>query len=170
MTLKMTRRNLPHITIPGVAYHLTFRLKEGRLNAEEIKLVLEHIKSGEPEFYKLFAAAVMPNHVHVLLQPGPGMEASRIWKGIKGASARKINLRRGTKGNIWDDERFDRIVRDEEDLEVKVKYILNNPVKAGMVKNGLQYEGMYIAQARMPAPLQDKPAPLEDKKLANKKS
>jgi len=164
MTLKMTRRNLPHITIPGVAYHLTFRLKEGRLSSAEIKLMLEHIKMGEPEFYELFAAAVMPNHVHVLLQPRPGVEASRIWKGLRGASARKINLARGTRGKVWDEERFDRIVRDEEDLEVKIRYILNNPVKAGMVKDGLQYEGMYIAQARMPAPLQEKAAPLEDKK------
>jgi len=138
---------LPHITIPGVAYHLTFRLKEGRLSSPEIKLMLEHLKAGDPEFYELFAAVVMPNHVHVLLQPRPGMEASRIWKGIKGASARKINQARGTKGHIWDEERFDRIVRDEEDLKVKINYILNNPVKAGLVKNGLEYEGMYIKNA-----------------------
>jgi len=49
-------------------------------------------------------------------------------------------------------------VRDEEDWEVKIKYILNNPVKAGMVKDGLQYEGMYIksAQTAMSVPLEDK--------------
>lgn len=165
MTLKMTRRNLPHITIPGVAYHLTFRLKEGRLSLAEIKLMLEHIKSGEPEFYELFAAAVMPDHVHVLLQPRPGVEASRIWKGMRGASARKLNQARGTTGQVWDEERYDRIARDQEDLEVKIRYILNNPVKAGMVKNGLDYEGVYIARARMPAPLQEQRAPLQEQRV-----
>jgi putative transposase len=162
MTLKMTRRNLPHIAIPGVAYHLTFRLPEGRLSQEEIRLVLEHLKAGDEKYYDLFAAVVMPNHVHALLQPRPGIEMARITKGIKGASARKINQGRGTKGSVWDEERFDRIVRDEEDLEVKVRYILNNPVKAGLAKHGLDYEGMYIARARMPAPLQEMPAPLQE--------
>ena len=164
MTLKQTRRNLSHITIPGLAYHLTFALKAGRLSAEEIKLVLDHIRAGDPEFYELFAAAVMPNHVHVLLQPRPGVELVRIVKGMKGASARKINQARGAKGQVWKEECYDRIVRDQEDFEVKVQYLLNNPVKAGLVKDGLQYEGMYIksarnaqnAQARMPAPLEEK--------------
>lgn len=144
MTLKITRRDLPHITIPGRAYHITFALKHGRLSSEEIRLVLDHIPSGDPEFYELFAAVVMPNHVHALLQPRPGIELSRIMKGMKGASARKINLARGSSGQVWVEECFDRVVRDREDLEVKIQYLLNNPVKAGLARDGREYEGIYV--------------------------
>ena len=86
----------------------------------------------------------MPDHLHLLIKPNPGVELSRITKGIKGVTARKINERRKIRGNLWQDESFDRIIRSQEELDEKIKYMLNNPVKRGLAKNGFIYEGCYF--------------------------
>lgn len=48
-----------------------------------------------------------------------------------------------TNSRFWQAESFDRIVRDRKDLANKVDYILNNPVKAGLVKNWKEWEWTY---------------------------
>lgn len=77
----------------------------------------------------------MPDHVHLLLKPvvsesGTDFSLSKILQGIKGFSARAINKSRGTKGVLWLDESYDRIVRDYNEYLEKWNYIRNNPVKA----------------------------------------
>jgi len=133
--IKITKRRLPHWSQEGAAYFISFRLRQGKLSSEEIKLVLDHLKSGDPEFYKLLAAVVMPDHVHFLARPQPGVELSRMMKGIKGVTARKINQARGSRGSLWQDESFDRIIRDEQEFGEKLEYILLNPVKAGLAED-----------------------------------
>jgi hypothetical protein len=54
-------------------------------------------------------------------------------KGLEGASARSINRLLGTGGTVWQDESFDRIIRDDRELEQKLQYMYYNPVKAGLV-------------------------------------
>ena len=96
----------------------------------------------------------MPDHAHLLLTPREVYSLSRIMKGIKGASARQVNLRRtdtnvhstkrGTSGSIWQDESFDRIVRDQSELNEKLSYMLNNPVKRGLTESPWDYHGWYF--------------------------
>lgn len=142
--IKIRRRNLPHWTLEGATYFISFRLIQGQLSASEVKLVLEHIKSGDKNYYDLLAVVVMPDHVYAVLQPRSGVELKRIMKGIKGASARKINLARGSQGSLWQDESYDRIVRDQEDLEEKLQYILNNPIKESLAQDPFDYPGLYF--------------------------
>ncbi len=152
--LKITRRHLPHWTLKGATYFVTFRTVRGELSVEEQKLVLEHIIEGNEKFYTLIAAVVMPDHAHLLLTPKEEYSLSRIMKGIKGASARQVNLRRkdtnvrstkrGTSGSIWQDESFDRIVRDQNELNEKLSYMLNNPVKRGLTESPWDYQGWYF--------------------------
>jgi putative transposase len=133
VSLRIKRRNLPHWTLGGSTYFVTFRTKSGTLSVEERKLTLEHLRFGHQQFYLLAAAVIMPDHVHMLLCPLPGYDLSRIMKGIKGVSARKINQIRHSKGIIWQDESWDRIVRDRAEFEEKLRYLADNPVKAGLV-------------------------------------
>src|SRR6476661_3561210 len=101
LPLKKTRRNLPHWTLDGSVYFVTFRLLEGVLVPAERVLVLDHVKAGRGTFYALLAAVVMPDHVHIILKPNPGFNLSRIMKGMKGASSRLVNEARGAKGRLW---------------------------------------------------------------------
>jgi len=142
--LKVRLRKLPHWRLAGATYFITFRLSSGRLSSEERRLVLDHIVSGDPEFYELIATQVMPDHVHIVLCPQPAASLSRIMKGIKGISARKLNQMRATKGRIWQDEYFDRIVRDNDELLEKLQYMFHNPVERGLVDDPSHYDGWYM--------------------------
>ena len=132
--IKKTRRHLPHWSRDGSTYFITFRLRRGELTADERQITLDHIRNGDGRYYRLHAAVVMPDHVHLLGQPAPGMTLARIMKGIKGVSARLINQYRGTVGRVWQDESHDRMMRDADELEDKTAYLLDNPRRAGLVE------------------------------------
>src|ERR1035438_5701258 len=79
--------------------------------------------------YVLRAYVVMPNHVHVLLEPL--VQLSRLTNGIKGVSARDANLKLGRTGKpFWQGESFDHWIRDPGQYARTKTYIENNPVKA----------------------------------------
>ena len=80
----------------------------------------------------LHAAVIMPTHVHLLLEPLKGHDLSELLQGIKGASAREANVLLGAAGTFWLDESYDHIVRSERQYQRFVRYIADNPVKAGL--------------------------------------
>jgi REP element-mobilizing transposase RayT len=81
----------------------------------------------------LHAFVVMPNHVHVLLEPG--IELRKITKWIKGATARKVNELLGFENkSFWQDESFDHWIRNSGQFERVRDYIERNPVSAGLVR------------------------------------
>ncbi len=83
-TLKIRRRILPHWTVNGGTYFITFRTANTQLTREERLLILDHIKSGAEKYYRLATVVVMADHVHLLIHPLPPYELSRIMKGLKG--------------------------------------------------------------------------------------
>jgi hypothetical protein len=72
--------------------------------------------------------------VHVLVKPYSDAEhpLERIEQGWKAYSSREINKRRDLRGPVWQQESFDRIVRDEEHLWHCIQYIGSNPFRAGL--------------------------------------
>lgn len=80
----------------------------------------------------LHVAVIMPTHVHLLLEPLKNHDLSRLLKGIKGANAREASKRIGTAATFWLDESFDHVVRTEKQYQRLVRYIADNPVKAGL--------------------------------------
>jgi putative transposase len=142
-SLCITRRHLPHWTMEGSTYFVTFHTKRGTLTVEEQKVTLRHIRERDGVCYSLTAAIVMPDHVHLLLKPKSGWSLSRILKGIKGVSARKINLARCKRGRIWQVESYDRIVRGQSELVRILEYMLNNPLKQGLTDDPGKYHGWY---------------------------
>jgi REP element-mobilizing transposase RayT len=88
-------------------------------------------RGAELGHYVLRAWAIMPNHVHVLLDPL--VPLARITLGIKRASAKDANARLGRTGKpFWQDESFDHWVRGPGQFARIQTYIENNPVKAGL--------------------------------------
>ena len=142
---QIKRRHLPHIFVDGAVYFLTFCVLETNLSEQEQEIVLEHIKTGV-KYYVLLSVVVMPDHVHAVLIPKTGVFLSRVVKGIKGVSSRKINLQRGehTEKFKWQDETYDRVLRNKAELEQKIKYIYDNPAKKGFSKEGATYKFWYF--------------------------
>jgi formylmethanofuran dehydrogenase subunit E-like metal-binding protein len=65
-------------------------------------------------------------------------------KGIKGVSAYKINKSRNSKGELWQQESFDRIIRDEKEYNEKMTYMYYNPFKKELVDDPEKYEWWYL--------------------------
>jgi len=148
-SFQVSRRNLPHWQEPGRVYFITWRCQKVRsLSLEERTIILDAIRYWDTIKWTVYAAVVLSDHVHVLVQPlsqddGGAFDLGEILHSIKRFSARKINQARGEQGSLWQDERFDRIVRDEAEFLEKWQYIRNNPLKEGLASQSEDYPGLY---------------------------
>lgn len=100
--------------------------------------------------YDLLAYCIMPNHVHVVFTPLPvGEEGNSyhrlpdIMHSIKGYTAWRANKILGRQGRFWQEESYDHFARSERELERIVRYIANNPVKAGLVQSPEEWRWTY---------------------------
>ena len=84
------------------------------------------------ERYSLHAYAVMPNHVHILLCLFHGSDLARTMHSLKSFTSNEINKLVGRNGRLWEREYHDRIIRDSRDYDNTIRYILDNPAKAGL--------------------------------------
>ena len=81
--------------------------------------------------YQIHAYIVMANHVHLLITPC--VEVSRLMQSLKRFTAPEGNRMLGHTGQpFWQDESYDRLVRDEAEFQRITRYIEMNPVKAGL--------------------------------------
>jgi len=101
-------------------------LRDPRI-AELVENALLHIDGKR---YRLHAWVVMPNHVHVLITPVEGFSLSDILHTWKSYTAKEANRVLGRRGKFWQEEYFDRYIRNENHYWVAVEYIELNPVKA----------------------------------------
>jgi REP element-mobilizing transposase RayT len=104
--------------------------------AEMLKQVLLAKHSQD---YHLHAWVIMPNHVHLLVEPLNSCVLSDILQAIKSISARQANQLLAREGAFWQRESYDHLVRDEDDFNHALEYIEQNPVKANLVKLSHEY-------------------------------
>ena len=83
--------------------------------------------------YRLLAWCIMPNHVHVVVEPIDGNRLGAIVQTWKSFTAKQANSALGRGGPFWHKDYFDRFIRDEGYFRRTVDYVENNPVKAGLV-------------------------------------
>jgi len=99
-------------------------------NASIVRATLEYFDGVR---YRLIAWVVMPNHVHAMIEQIAGNRLGDIVHSWKSYSANAINARAGTEGSVWAPDYFDRYIRDERHHWNTIRYIEDNPVKAGLV-------------------------------------
>jgi putative DNA methylase len=92
-------------------------------------MVEENLLYFDSVRYRLFAWVVMPNHIHILITPCLGHSLTEIMR-TKSYTAREANRILNRKGQFWQEDYFDRYIRDAEHFDNVVAYIENNPVKA----------------------------------------
>ena len=116
------------------AKHGPFYLQEDHI----AKIVANSIRYHDKEWFDLIAFCIMPNHVHLVIAPYEKSEEtdyslSEIMHNIKRNSAKGANKVLDRTGPFWQHESYDHYVRDQTELERIIHYVLNNPVKAGLV-------------------------------------
>ena len=123
-------------------------------NEEVADLVADSLKYRDGKVYQLKAFCIMSNHVHVVFKPllnekslqeikgstplkfeSSEKTLGEIMQSLKGYTAHEANKILNRTGQFWEEESYDHEVRNDEELSRIVKYVLNNPVKVGLVKS-----------------------------------
>jgi len=129
--LTIYKRRLPHWRMSGAVYFVTWRLlpEQPELAHDERLVVVSALRHFDGTRYELLVYVVMHNHVHVLVEPKDKHPLQGIVHSWKSYTANRLQREFGRRNRIWQDEYFDRIVRDEAEFFEKAQYILNNPWK-----------------------------------------
>ena len=142
---KILQRYLPHWELEGATYFITFSTWEKlELTPEARKIVFDSCLFFNNKRYRIFVLVVMLDHVHLLIKPFPKSEneywsLSSILHSIKSYSANQISQIMKHIGTVWQEERYDHIVRNEQEFDYYWKYIRQNPVKAALSKTPEEY-------------------------------
>ena len=160
------RRRLPHLQKADATLFITFCTGGRRVLPEQARdLVIEHcLREGgilplagagaratrATARIHLHAVVVMPDHVHLLLTPLRGengwpLPLVEILQCMKSATAHRINRLLKTSGPVWEEESFDHVLRSDESLKEKCRYIRQNPVRAGLVRKPEDYPWLWVS-------------------------
>ncbi len=104
-----------------------------------VALVLEQFfYTSRTEDVVILAYCVMPDHVHFLMEgESDACDVARFAKLAKQRSG--FRFRRAHGAALWQEGYNDRVLRDEESTEAIVAYIINNPIRKGLVENVMDY-------------------------------
>jgi type I restriction enzyme R subunit len=114
-------------------------------NPELAEIIVKSMRHFAEERYDLHAYVVMPSHIHWVFQPRRKWVESldtkdgrtpreRIVYSLNRFTSRNCNKHLNQVGEFWQHESFDHWVRDLDELDRILRYIEENPVKAGLVK------------------------------------
>lgn len=113
------------------------------------QLLVESLHYRHGRVYDLHAFCIMPNHGHAVFTPlakqdGSFYSLAAIMHSLKRYTARQANLILGRTGAFWQHENYDHVVRDLAEFQRIVAYVLNNPVKAGLVREWQDWPWSYM--------------------------
>jgi REP element-mobilizing transposase RayT len=138
------RRHLPHIQLTsGYYYFITFTTYNRKtLQSFQKDCIFDAINFIDNKEYELYASVVLNDHIHMIINPVDKL--SKIMHSIKSYTAHEINKKINRKGKFWQDENYDKVIRNEKEFIEKIEYIANNPIKAGLSKSYTDYKWLYI--------------------------
>ena len=111
--------------------HLFRRVFQVERNAELFIEMLQHYR--REGHYRLHAFVAMPDHIHLIVTPTETLE--RTMSLIKGG----FSYRLASKGPVWQRGYTDHRLLDRGDYQVRLGYLIENPVKAGLVASAEEY-------------------------------
>lgn len=127
-------------------------------DAKVAQIVADEIHALNGERYRLLAYSILSNHVHLAIDTDEyrfepshtGVTApyplTDTLKRLKGRTARFCNLAIGRSGAFWHAESYDHVIRNAQEYERIIGYILNNPVKAGLVEKWEDWKFSYVSR------------------------
>ncbi|MBP9890388.1 MAG: FAD-dependent monooxygenase [Planctomycetes bacterium] len=141
-------------------------------NPKCAEIVANALRHFDGDRYELIAWCVMPNHVHAVLAPRAEHSLEAILHSWKSFTAKRCNEVLGRKGEFWQREYYDRLVRDADELNRCVDYVVENPSRAGLVDwvwvgEAVRGQDAHVAAGKMPA-LQAADAPPDVKPVSDR--
>ena len=114
------------------------------------KIVAEAIQYRNGKDYELLAYCIMPNHVHmvftvtsVVRRVSSRYIVTDILESLKWYTAKKCNKALHRKGQFWQHESYDHVIRSQKELSNIINYVLYNPVTASLISDWKQWKWSY---------------------------
>jgi REP element-mobilizing transposase RayT len=130
-------------SIPGQLYLITTVTKQRKPHFLDIDLARATARSMSSAALWLpsqcLCWVLMPDHWHGLVELGEGSNLSATMQRVKGTTARIVRQRCTFEGILWDKGFHDHALRRDESLEKAARYIVANPVRAGLVEDPMGY-------------------------------
>ena len=152
---RYARRRLPHFERPWAKYHITFSTADRRSLSDAARTIVLNslLYLHRERRCQLYAACVMPDHVHLLIEPQIKEQTtdgrpvfwalSEIMHSLKSFTSHEINKVEGSTGSVWEKESMDRMIRSDDDLAEKFHYICANPWQAGVAGPSEDYAWLW---------------------------
>ncbi|HEX4697165.1 MAG TPA: DEAD/DEAH box helicase [Candidatus Udaeobacter sp.] len=168
--VRYSKRHLPHFDRPWAIYAITISTRRRKkLSPAARTIVLNALRHFREKRYELYAACVVLDHAHVLLQPWPKefdakndpifWSIAELMQSIKSFTAHEINELQKTSGPVWEKESFDRLIRSDRDLQEKFHYILRNPWDSGVATQNDDYPWLWTQDDEVRNSLGSAPVP-----------
>ncbi len=145
------RGRLPHWRASDVTYFVTFRYRRP-LDATERNLLLRQLIKPDGLRWDLLIVCVLPEKTDLIFRvkesprSGP-YELSEIVEQAKTKSGKAIIKKTGERFSPFYNESFDRILRDEAELEERWQELFEAPVNLELVDDPEDYDGLWVADA-----------------------
>ena len=128
------------VSLQNQIYLVTF-VTEGRsrhfTDLYSARLMISTMKNSNG--IETLAFTVMPDHVHWLIQLGHQISLSQVLHSVKSVSAHRLNHHLGRTGRFWQDGFHDHALRKEEAVIEAARYMIANPIRAGLVDSVSDY-------------------------------
>lgn len=101
-------------------------------------MILRRLKESASRYcFYVIAYTFMPDHLHILVRGEEGSDLKRFGRHFKQTSGYDFKKRHGEP--LWHLSYYDHILRKDEDIMATARYILENPVRKGLVKEFRDY-------------------------------
>ncbi|WP_410499119.1 REP-associated tyrosine transposase [Chitinibacter sp. S2-10] len=121
------------------AYHITcttYRRARWFESPALARIVIREMRAlHEANSVDSLAWALMPDHFHWLFTLQSERDLAGVMQSLKGRSAKLINDHLHRSGTVWQKGFYDHAVRANENLQQIARYIVANPLRAGLVQN-----------------------------------
>ena len=131
------------ILIPGAPHHLTQRGNNKRLvflcDEDQKRYLSLLFKYSSKRDLKILSYCLMPNHIHIVAIPKDKKSISAVLQSTQSQYSTITNSVYGNSGHIWQ-QRYFSCPMDNKHLVAALRYVEQNPVRAGLVKSPADYK------------------------------
>jgi len=141
--------NYKRLFLHGYSYYITIVTHQRNpILIDNIELLRESFKYAKNKFsFRIQAIVVMPDHLHMIIDVMNPKEYPKIISSMKRYFSKNCNPKfyedvfqshhREKMGYlpVWQKRFYEHTIRDEQDFNIKLQYIHNNPLKHGLVEN-----------------------------------
>ncbi|PSL15841.1 REP element-mobilizing transposase RayT [Marinobacterium halophilum] len=135
------RLRIGRYSMPGQIYLVTAVCKHRRAIFHDFAAARAVVHSLHEMNHaaETLAYVVMPDHLHWLMQLGDQLDLSATVQAVKSRTTSRIRQQVGTSIDVWQKGFHDRQLRKEDDLVDMARYVVANPLRAGLVNSVREY-------------------------------